>query len=316
MKKISILIIALILSCTMTGCIKNTPAGNDANTANDNKNAITQEQDGVFINLDNSFKPLKDWVIPSDISFFDEYCEYPVKISGNGILCNNNKSEIIISATGSEATINVDTSSLTIYCENFLGADIVDLDTTDSFYELALYSNGPSMDPTIDFIRYDGKNLIPIQWHSEEYDYSSSGIYGYSQANNDDILPTYGALWANGKGTVLTSFDNIGFTSKRIALRAIELDENSWVEKECEQPTLPYNFTISNDFDAFFTPRETPPEDYDDVEFMKEYNFENMSSFKKGQNITLIDYGPMGGYYAFYVDIDGEKGVLAFWVGD
>ena len=49
---------------------------------------------------------------------------------------------------------------------------------------------------------------------------------------------------------------------------------------------------------------------------MKEFNFDNMSSFKKGQKIQLIDYGDIYNYYSFYVDIDGEKGVLAFWLGD
>jgi|GEM_PF-4054283 len=316
MKKYFVILALLI---TLTACTaENNTVSDSVSVSYDNQNTdfARIENESTFLNLDGSFKPLKEALLPST---FPEPCEdyqYPLTITGKGSLYGAVESEITINADSYNVEIVIDGNSTEFYAESFQGADIVDLDTGDDYCELAVYSAGPSMDPTVDFIRYDGEKLIPLVWHDES-GYSSPEIYGYYDADEKDILPTFGAIWTDGKGRIVTSFDNAAFTDKRIALRYLRLEGNNWTEKILEKLSpLSCEFTVSEDFDAFFTPCDAAPASFDNDEFMKNFNFDNMTSFKKGQKIKLIDYGEIYNYYAFYVEIDGEKGVLAFWLGD
>lgn len=317
MKKYFILLIALLI--VLTACTaKNNKGVNDITVSQTNQSSDIEniENENTFLNLAGTFKPLKEAVVSSPFPELSENCDYPVSILGEGVLCGNIKSKITINAESYEVEVIVNENSTVIYAESFLGADIIDLDTDDNYCEIAIYSAGPSMDPTVDFIRYDGEKLIPISWY-DETGYSSSGIYGYYEADEKDILPTFGAIWTDGNGRIVTSFDNIAFTDKRIALRYMQIKGNEWTETVLDKlDPLPQEFIVSEDFDAFFTPCDDAPANYDNDIFMKNFNFDSMSSFKKGQKIKLIDYGRMYNYYSFFVDIDGEKGVLAFWLGD
>ena len=192
------------------------------------KKAEVVDTDNVFCNIDDEFVVLSDAVVEDGFSEFFEDYEYPKEISGKGKLYGERVSDIAIVTDGYDTQIIVDGMNYEIYCESMYGANIVDLNINDGFYEIAIYSEGASADPTVDFLRFDGKEIIPITYYNEKWDYEGSGIYGYFGAGEADVLPTYGAVWTNKKGTIITPFQNIGFTDKRIALSCFKLVGNEW----------------------------------------------------------------------------------------
>jgi hypothetical protein len=204
--------------------------------------------------------------------------------------------------------ITVDDSSIDLYCESLESVCMVDLNTNDNFYELALYSTGPSMDPSIDFLHYDGVDIIPVTYDLE------SGLYGDVNADIDDVYPTFGPLWTDKKGRIITSLDNAAFTHTRIAFAYYVLDNHTFKKYDIEGIKLPYDSVISNDFTAYFTPCENEPDYFENYNYIN--NSDKVREFKKGQSVQIISYGKMYQYYAFYVNIDGEKGVLAYFLGD
>ena len=278
---------------------------------------VDKGTDYVFQNIDEEFVLLKDTVIVDSFSeFFDDY-EYPKSVSGKGILYGDRMSDIAIVTNGYDAKVIIDGMSAEIYCESMYGANIVDLDSDDGFFELALYSEGASADPTVDFIRFDGKEIEPITYYNEEWDYESSGIYGYFEADETDVLSTYGAIWTNRDGTIITSFQNVGFTDKRIALSCFKLSGNEWELKDLTDTIdLSQKYVISEDFAAFFTPLQKVPVSFESEQYLHDFDFEKQINFEKGQEIEIIDFGELYDYYGFYVKSGGEKGVVAFWTGD
>ena len=186
MRKSFVLLLALLITLTACTAENNTEVtGITVSKANQNTTSENIENKATFLNLNGSFKPLKEAVLQSTFPEPCENYEYPLTITGEGILYGDIESEITINAKSYDVEIVVDGSSTVIYAESFQGADIVDLDTEDNYCEIAVYSAGPSMDPTVDFIRYDGEKLIPILWHDES-GYSASGIYGYYDADEKE----------------------------------------------------------------------------------------------------------------------------------
>lgn len=307
MEKIMCILFAAAMAFT-SGCV------------NERKQEKKEGSKIKFENIDGEFVPLKDASVTNDFykissEMCEEGCTDPITYTGK--LYNNIDSKIVINVISDvEMSIEIDGKILNVYQEAFTGADIVDLNIDDEYNELVLFANGPSNDPTASFYRYDGDEIIPIYCGDEESGFKSELIYGYYEADEKDVLPTYGAIWTDQKGRIITSFDNLGFTDERIVFSYFEEDNNSWVQKKLDYTVTDKQYSITQDFDTFFTHQDTEPENYADDKYMCEYNFDNMTKFKKGQKVKLLGYGELYSYYAFYVDVDGKKGVMAFWIGD
>ena len=272
------------------------------------------QKNQVFENLNEEFVLLKETIVDSPFSTVEDFTMLK-KASSKAVLYDNTPCDIEVEYDGIDLTVKVGGESVTIYAECLCDIKIVDLVEKDNLYEIAVSSDGPSADPSVCFIRYDGSSLTPIYNKDTEYDYCN--IYGDLTANETDVYPTYGAIWTNKKGTLITSFQNIGFTSPRIALSCLELkDNNTWSEALFKEPEFPVTYTISESFDGFFTPMDEAPKDFDDSEFIFGVPFEERTHFGKGDEITILDFGPLYNYYSLYVDYNGIKGVLAFWLGD
>lgn len=286
----------------------------------DKKTDEIQNDKNVFENLTQKYVPLKKAVIDSDFPEPDLECHYPMRLQTKAELLKGTISQISIDAPGTvnyeeRVYVDIDGHKTELWLDSFEGADVVDLDITDNLQEIALYANGPSDDPSVTFIRYDGNEIHFIQ----EDDMYFTEFYGYFDADEKDILPTYGAIWVNQKGRMITSFQNIGFTDKRIALGGYEIGDDGIARtvKFNKLENLPRKYKMSGDFQGFFTPQNTKPQNMNDESFYLGYNMDNMTKFKKGEDIEIIDYEASdSGYYSFYVCIDGQKGVLNFWTGD
>lgn len=314
----------LLTLCILTGACGcySIPAKEDTNSSQNTKDNV-QTGGNVFENLEQNYIPLKEAAVESDFPEPNMNFDYPMHLSTKAELIAGITSEVTVDAPGyvndePKVYIDIDGHKAEVWFDTFEGADIVDLDITDNLRELALYTDGPSCDAAVVFMRYDGSSIHFIRQPEDNMDYAE--IYGYFDADEKTAVPFYGALWVNQKGRMITSFQNIGFTDKRIALGGYEIGSDN-IAKRVEFDKIDYfpkKYKISEDFQAFFTPVDTKPENMDDERFYFGYSMDNMTEFKKGQSIEIIDYekSDVDGYYSFYVDIDGQKGVLKFWTGD
>lgn len=311
----------LLTLCILTGTCGcySLPEKEKSQNTNENEQAVGN----VFENLKQDYIPLKDAAVESDFPEPNRNFDYPMHLSTEAEMADGKKSRVTVDDSGftdgeEKVCVDIDGHKVEFWIDSFEGADIVDLDINDNLKELALYADGPSADPTVVFIRYDGSEIHFIEDISDGVRYKE--FYGAFDASEKDVVPFYGALWVNQKGKMITSFQNIGFTDKRIALGGYEIGSDN-IAKKIEFDKIDYfpkKYKISEDFRAFFTPTDTSPENIDDERFDCGYDVNNMTDFKKGQNVEIIDYekSDLDGYYSFYVDIDGQKGVLKFWTGD
>ncbi len=307
-KKCTLIMLTLALLLSASGCgLEKSP----------NPAVPDEKTPGVFANLEDEYVLLSDTVVESTLPPVSKTTLNPSRVSGEGVLYGEKKSSISVNAESMDATLTVDGISVSVTLENFLGANIVDLNGGDEFHELALYADGPSADPSVTFVRFDGKTLKPIEnvYAFGSYSYTSPQIYGDFHADEADILPTYGAIWTNRKGSIVTSFQGIGFTAPRIALSRFVLTGDAWKEEKLS-PNIEGTHEISETFKTFFTPMEYPPVDYGHYSFVQGYDENKMREFKKGDKIEILGYGEMYDYYTFYIKTGSEKGVLAFWLGD
>jgi quercetin dioxygenase-like cupin family protein len=250
MKKILSFFMIIFITFTLVAC-------KDKNVPTDKTEEIKEIKDvkvKTFENFDGEFVPLKSTVINTSfikVKNDNDLCTY----NGLGVFYDDVKSEIKVEELdGMTVRITVDDSSIDLYCESLESVCMVDLNTNDNFYELALYSTGPSMDPSIDFLHYDGVDIIPVTYDLE------SGLYGDVNADIDDVYPTFGPLWTDKKGRIITSLDNAAFTHTRIAFVYYVLDNHTFKKYDIEGIKLPYDSIISNDFTAYFTPCENEPD--------------------------------------------------------
>ena len=308
-KKCTLAMLSIALLITAPGC------GIDKNPAKPAK--PVEKTPRVFANLEDEYVLLSDAVIESTLPPIARGGNASDVVSGEGVLYGEKKSSITVNAETMDATLTVDGVSIPVSLENFLGANIVDLNKEDGINELALYVDGPSADPSVTFVHFDGKTLKPIEnvYETDSFTYTSPEIYGEFYADETDVVPTYGAIWTNRKGSIVTSFRNIGFTAPRIALSRFHLIGDSWKE-ETLSPKVEGTHEISETFKTFFTPMENPPVDYGHYSFIEGYDENKMREFKKGEKIEILGYGEMYGFYTFYIKTGNETGVLAFWLGD
>ena len=168
--------------------------------------------------------------------------------------------------------------------------NIIDLDRRDNYTEVAVFDDGPSGDPTITFLRYDGRKLYTIG-SIDRYalmDGEGKFISWFHLANN--FKPQFFSAWGEFKNNeyVITNHDVEQYIGK----------------------------TYEVDGTGFFAPLEFNPEVY--FEHVV-WDSENLREFK-ATKIKLLDIHIRPDDRTlnwFYVELpDGEKGLLYFWIGD
>jgi hypothetical protein len=167
---------------------------------------------------------------------------------------------------------------------------IIDMDSRDSYVEVAIFDDGPSGDPNFMFFRYDGKELHSLG-SIDRYslmDGQGKFISWFYLANN--FKPQFFSAWGEFKDNkyVITNHD---------------------VEKNIGK-------TYEVDGSGYFVPLDKNPENYFDYTV---WDFENIREFK-ATKIKLLDIHIEPDDRTlnwFYVELpDGERGLLYFWLGD
>lgn len=167
---------------------------------------------------------------------------------------------------------------------------IIDLDSKDSYTEVAIFDGGPSGDPAYAFFRYDGTKLYYIG-SIDRYalmDGKGKFISWFHLANN--LKPQFFSAWEEIKNNefVIINHDVEQYTGK----------------------TYEVNGT------GYFVPLDKNPKDYFahtvwDTEALREFKttkIKLLDIYIKPDDRTLN---------WFYVELsDGEKGLLYFWIGD
>ncbi len=305
-KKISLIMVFVLCITLLTAC----GSGGDGV-----KKEEETQKESAFLNLGPEFVIMKDAVVAEPFDEVGDNYDGRTYVADD-VLYKDEKGNLAVEFRGYDTYIFLYGRHYKTSIESPLAINIVDLDKNDDYRELAIWSEGPSGDPGADFFRFDGSKVVPLTFYNEEYDYESSKIYGYFDADEDDVGPTYGAMWTDGEGRVVTPFQIAGFIEKRVALSCFELDGNQWRVKELDVPELIGEHTVSQDFSAFYTQSDDCPSDLGDSIYFRNFDPQYAKEFKKGEKIEIIDYAPIYSYYMFYVEYQGERGVIAFWLGD
>lgn len=167
---------------------------------------------------------------------------------------------------------------------------VIDLDSRDSYIEVAVFDDGPSADPYFIFFRYDGENLYPVG-SIDRYalmDGQGKFVSWFHLANN--FKPTFYSAWGEFKNNeyVITNHDVEQYIGK-----TYEVNGN-----------------------GYFVPLDYNPENYFDyIQWESEYLREFKETKVKLLDIHIDEEGRILNW--FYVELaDGEKGLLYFWIGD
>ena len=279
----------------------------------------TDKTDYTFENLNEEFVLLSEAYVPSTLPAPYKAGEGTYeKITGKGILAQDKESDIeLVSIDGMSVTLTVDEKQVVFYAEGLEGAQIVDIDQNDDMNELAVFSAGPSMDPTVHFFRYNGEKLYAIPFIRDIItSYVPYDMYGYHAGDAEHVLPTYGAIWTNRNGKILSSMQYTGFSDPRFALAYYELKDDQFMEKVLNEGNLPLPAEVKarDEIQVFFTPMDKAPETFEDPTLFN--NFENPRVIHKDEAFKILSFGKCYNYYAFFVELNGERGVITFWTGD
>jgi hypothetical protein len=167
---------------------------------------------------------------------------------------------------------------------------IIDLDSRDSYNEVAVFDDGPSGDPAFTFLRYDGRELYPIGSIDRYALMDGQGKFISWFHLADNFKPQFFSAWGEFKNNeyVITNHDVSQYIGE----------------------------TYEVDGTGFFVPLDFNPEDY--FEYIV-WDSENLREFKAAK-IKLLDIHIRPDDRTlnwFYVELpDGEKGLLYFWIGD
>lgn len=274
--------------------------------------------DKAFKNLNGDFVLLSEAYVPSTLPTPYKAGEGVYeKISGKGILVENKESDIELVTDGMSITLTVDNKQVVFYAEGLEGAQIVDIDHNDGLNELAVFSAGPSMDPTVHFFRYNGEKLYAIPFiRNIMTSYVPYDMYGYHAGEAEHALPTYGAIWTDRNGKLLNSMQYTGFSNPRFVLSYYELNGEQFDEKVLTESdlSLPVTVKARDEIQVFFTPMDKAPEAFEDPTLFN--NFENPKVIQKDEEFKILSFGKCYNYYAFFIELKGETGVITFWTGD
>jgi len=187
-----------------------------------------------------------------------------------------------IEVNGSRVVVN--------YCNPSGDIRMIDLDHTDSYTEVAIFDDGPSADPTLLFFRYDGKELSFLGSIDQFALMDGQGkfISWFHLANNFE--PQFYSAWGEFKNGeyLITNHDVEQYIGK--------------------------TFLVSGT--GFFEPMDQMPENYYeyarwDRESAREFNETKV----KILDINIEETDRTLNW--FHVElVDGEKGLLYFWIGD
>lgn len=169
-------------------------------------------------------------------------------------------------------------------------AYVVDVNTKDSYYDLVLYDNGMSDDPTYHFYRYNGKTIK------------------YLGAVGSNVK---GSISFDGKGHVATKDSFLNKLDAPMLKGYYALKKNKWNY---------HDFDLSKAEQKEYTISVKKVEGYFAETKKKLDAFE--PTWSKKQQITLhqgdtITIKKIGDYEMYKVKLaDGRIGVLYFWIGD
>lgn len=173
-------------------------------------------------------------------------------------------------------------------------AYIVDLDTSDSYYEVVLYDEGFSCDPNFNFYRYDGKQLKYL---------------GAFNTFFSDALALDGHNHLTAKDSFLGTLDTPMLKSYATQ-KGDHFEEHKFNLKKAEHKT----YTITDDTDdgllsAYFIETKQSP---DKVDYT--WSEDQQIKLHKGDKITINKFLDWERYQVQLED--GRVGILYFWIGD
>ncbi len=316
--------LCLFLLCLLTGCelgktadesngnqITLTPTAKPTNAIGDSdRTEEAASNNEVTIALPDAAKATKEPKI-EDFSEMDKYFKdytfdvlydekldfYQRTYSVHGVYDLNGDGEAdrinaVLEADYEEASyIEVNGIKVTLNPDNPSGEmQIIDLDSKDSYTEVAIFDGGPSGDPAYAFFRYDGTELYYVG-SIDRYaltDGQGKFISWFHLANN--LKPQFFSAWGEFKNNeyVITNHDVEQYIGK----------------------------TYEVDGTGYFVPLDKNPKDYFEHTV---WDFEALREFK-ATKIKLLDIhiNPDDQILNwFYVELsDGERGLLYFWIGD
>lgn len=195
--------------------------------------------------------------------------------------------------TGS-STVEIDGSKLEHVFENFTGnVYLIDLDSRDSYIEIAFEDAGPSADYALELVRYDGTDARYLGSISRLSYLDGQGKYISWFYTSKEIRPTFFSAWE-------------------------ELTDGKWIMKKNPVIEQSVGKTYSVSGQAYFIPLDKMPGDMAEFFGYVDWNPDIMRMFDETEikilNIYLDDTCLLNW---FYIELaDGERGLLYFWVGD
>jgi hypothetical protein len=167
---------------------------------------------------------------------------------------------------------------------------IIDLDNKDSYTEVAIFDDGPSGDPTLEFFRYDG----------EEF-YSVGSIDQYALMDGQGKFISWFHLTNNFKPQFFSAWGEI-------------INKEYVITNHDVEPYIGKTYEV--DGTGFFVPLDKNPENYFEHTV---WESEALREFK-ATKLKLLDIHINKDDRTlnwFYVELpDGERGLLYFWIGD
>lgn len=299
---------------------KNPPQGETADETKDTKETPeeTKAQTEAVVNIldeskrfawmDDEYVLFSQARIASD--FANDGLEVGETVSGSYAVYNGIPVSVSLERTSEfVCTLNVNDVVIEFDVSSVGGAALVDLDTSDSYTEIAVMDPGPSGDPVVYFFRYDGTQIICIG--------SVEGNYSLTSVSSQPV--TEAGIWLNQKGRIIGSWQQINFTRPVIPTGYMQVEGNSLNEYRIDLgPVYQNALTVSEDFNGFFKEMEAVPEKLDNG-YWTEMSFsdEDKIQITKGSKITIIEYNFDAYTHETFVQLeDGRKGVLYFFTGD
>lgn len=167
---------------------------------------------------------------------------------------------------------------------------IIDLDSNDSYVEVAIFDDGLSSIPNYAFFRYDGKEL-----------------YSLGSIDKDALM--------DGQGKLISWFDIANNFKPQFYSAWIEFKDNKYaiINHDVEK-NIGKTYEVNGS--GYFVPLDENPENYLDHTV---WEFEALREFKETK-IKILDIHFIPDTQTlnwFYVELpDGERGLLYFWIGE
>lgn len=276
--------------------IENSDNANNADNAGDtdNSNNTDNTEDPKIKNFSVLDEYFKDYTF--DISFDEnlEFYERIYTIHGSYDLNGDGEEEKInglLNQGMEESYIEVNGIKVLIYLMSPTGeVQIIDLDSSDEYVEIAVFDGGPSGDPEFKFYRYDGKEL------------KSLGSIDR------------GALM-DGQGKLISWFHKSNYFEPHFYSAWGVFSDGEFVTTNHDvEQYIDKSYKISDS--GFFVPLETNPINHFEY---TDWNFESLREFDNTEIILLdIHISPEDRTLNwYYVELpEGERGLLYFWIGD